>query len=157
VIAYFSAGTWEDWREDVKSWTSKSSPKETKALLGKGVDGWKGERWWDVRSAAVRDVVRQRMDLARERGFDGVDPDNVDGYDNKNGLGLEKRDAVEFVRWLSGEAHARGLACGLKNGGDFVREVVERVEFVVVEEAVRYKEEEKYMCVVENGKPVWHV
>jgi hypothetical protein len=126
-------------------------------VLGKELDGWKGERWVDVRDEGVRDVMRNRMDLAREKGFDGVDPDNVDGFENKNGLGLKKGDAVNFVKFLAAEAHERGLACGLKNGAEFITEVLGDVDYVIVEEAVKYKETGRYMCVVEAGKPVWHV
>lgn len=149
VVAYFSAGSWEDWRPDKGGYGKKD--------LGKAMDGWKGERWVDVRSEGVRDVLKARLDLAREKGFDGVDPDNVDGWENKTGFKLAKGDCVEFVRWLAREAHSRGLSCGLKNGAGFVQEVLPEVEYVVVEEAVRYNETGKYMCVVEAGKPVWHV
>lgn len=100
-----------------------------------------------------------RLELAREKGFDGVDPDNVDGFENKeSGLGLTRGDAVAYVRWLAGEAHRRGLACGLKNGGDeLVGEVLADVEFVVQEQAVQWGDQDAYMCVVQAGKALFHV
>lgn len=80
VICYFSAGTYEDWREDAAQF-----PRDT---LGDDLPDWDGERWVDIRSSRVRDIMSARLDLAAEKGCDGVDPDNVDGYDNENGLGL---------------------------------------------------------------------
>lgn len=72
MVCYFSAGSWEEWRDDAKRFAEGD--------LGKGLDGWPGERWLDVRSEGVRGVMRERVSLAGEKGCDGVDPDNVDGY-----------------------------------------------------------------------------
>lgn len=40
----------------------------------------------------------QRLDLAVHKCFDGVDLDNVDGYNNDNGLGLTKNDSIDFMQ-----------------------------------------------------------
>jgi hypothetical protein len=72
VIAYFSAGTYEEWRPDAK--------KFDKADLGKPMDDWPGERWLNLKSEGVREIMRERIRLAADKGFDAVDPDNVDGY-----------------------------------------------------------------------------
>ncbi|ETN39137.1 uncharacterized protein HMPREF1541_05360 [Cyphellophora europaea CBS 101466] len=155
VVAYFSAGSYENWRPDARSLDDKINAN--KKTLGKPMDGWAGERWLDVRSEAVRDVMRRRLDLARDKGFDAVDPDNVDGYDNKNGLGLSRADAVDYVLWLAREAHARGLACGLKNAGDIVPQVLGHVEFAVQEQALQFDDVDAFMPFVRTGKAVFHV
>lgn len=47
----------------------------------------------------------RRLDKAVSRGCDGVEPDNVDGYTNHNGLGLTAADQLSYNKWLaSGEA-----------------------------------------------------
>lgn len=47
----------------------------------------------------------RRLDKAVTRGCDGVEPDNVDGYTNHNGLGLTAADQLSYNIWLaSGEA-----------------------------------------------------
>ena len=51
------------------------------------MDNWAGERWLDTRSTNVRDIMMARLDLAKSKKCDGVEPDNVDGYANKNGFG----------------------------------------------------------------------
>lgn len=100
---------------------------------------------------------RYHVEVAAEKGFDGVDPDNVDGYDNKNGLGLTEADAVDYVLWLAREANARGLSCGLKNAGDIVPRVVDHVQWCVNEQAVQYGDEEQFAPFVRRGKAVFHV
>lgn len=72
VICYFSAGSYEDWRPDAKDF----KPED----LGKQLDDWPGEKWLKLSSPNVRNIMKQRIDLAREKGCDGIDPDNVDGY-----------------------------------------------------------------------------
>lgn len=72
VICYFSAGSFENWRTDAKDFKSTD--------LGKPLDGWEGEKWLRLSSDNVRAIMKTRINLAREKGCDGVDPDNVDGY-----------------------------------------------------------------------------
>lgn len=149
VVAYFSAGTREDWRPDAAALPA--------SCLGRALDGWAGERWLRPSAHAVRAVMAARLDLARAKGFDGVDPDNVDGYDNRNGLGLTRDDAVEYVHWLAGEARARGLAVGLKNAGDVVPRVIGVVQWAVNEQAVQFGDVAQFEPFVRAGKPVFHV
>lgn len=151
VVAYFSAGTREDWRPDAHLLASPPS------LLGRSLDDWPGERWLRTGAPQVRAVMAARLDLARARGFDAVDPDNVDAYDNKNGLGLTRDDAVEYVTWLAREARARGLAAGLKNAGDIVPRVLAEVQFAVNEQAVQFGDVDQFLPFVRAGKPVFHV
>lgn len=72
VICYFSAGTFEEWRPDASEFA--------KSDLGKAMDDWPGEKWLDLRSENVRSIMARRIKLAAEKGCDGIDPDNVDGY-----------------------------------------------------------------------------
>jgi hypothetical protein len=72
AIAYFSAGSYEPGRPDSKEFTPND--------LGKKMDGWPKEKWVDIRSENVRSIMSRRIELAAQKGFDGIDPDNVDGY-----------------------------------------------------------------------------
>ena len=76
VICYFSAGSAENWRSDYNKFPA--------SVKGKGLDGWAGETWLDVRQIEVlRSIMGARMDMARDKGCDGLEPDNVDAYTNK--------------------------------------------------------------------------
>lgn len=72
VICYFSAGSYEEWRPDDGDFQASD--------LGKGLDGWPGEKWLKLGSESVRRIMKRRIEMAKEKGCDGVDPDNVDGY-----------------------------------------------------------------------------
>ena len=49
-------------------------------------------------------IILDRLDVARAKGCDGVEPDNVDGYANKTGFDLTKDDQLRFNRFLAVEA-----------------------------------------------------
>jgi hypothetical protein len=72
VICYFSGGSYEPYRPDSSQFQSQD--------MGKALDGWGDEKWLDIRSQRVRDIMAERVKLAHEKGCDAVDPDNVDGY-----------------------------------------------------------------------------
>lgn len=55
------------------------------------------------------------MKMCKAKGFPAIDPDNVDGYSNKNGLGLTAEQQLDYSRFLAAEAHGLGLAVSLKN------------------------------------------
>jgi len=88
IICYFSAGSFENWRVD-----SYKFPYDT---LGEELDGWDGERWLDIRDRRVREIMRSRLDLAKSKGCDAVEPDNMDGYTNSTGFNLTYRDQLKY-------------------------------------------------------------
>ncbi|KAL1986697.1 hypothetical protein VTN96DRAFT_5902 [Rasamsonia emersonii] len=149
VICYFSAGSYEDWRPDADQFKSSD--------LGKTLQGWSDEKWLDIRSSNVRRIMTARLDLAREKGCDGVDPDNVDGYDNDNGLHLTQDDSIDYVNFLADEAHARNLSIGLKNAGDIIPSVIGKMQWSVNEQCAQYQECDTYAAFIDAGKPVFHI
>ena len=150
VICYFSAGSYEDWRPDASNFSHSTD-------LGKPLDGWPGEWWLQTNSANVRHIMLTRLDMAVAKGCDGVDPDNIDAYDNDNGLGLTEADAVEYVNFLADAAHARNLSLGLKNGGAILDRVLGKMQWGVNEQCVQYDECDVFRPFIEQGKPVFHI
>jgi hypothetical protein len=148
VVCYFSAGSYEPDRPD--------SAALAKTGLGSTLDGWPDEKWLDIRSTAVRDIMRGRLDTARTKGCDGVEPDNVDGYDNANGLGLTEADQIDYDGFLATEAHARGLSVGLKNSLGLVTKLVGRFDWALNEECLKYKECPALQPFISAGKAVFH-
>ena len=148
VICYFSAGSWEAWRDDADVFPADD--------LGKVLDGWEDERWLNIRSPAILDIMLGRLELARAKGCDGVEPDNVDGYTNKSGFELLPGDQLAFNRSLANAAHERGLAIGLKNSGDQAGELVDYYDFALNEQCHQYEECDQLSPFIEAGKPVWN-
>jgi hypothetical protein len=149
VVCYFSAGSSENWRPDFKQFAA--------ADMGKNLDGWAGERWLDTRSANVRKIMQARMDLAKSKGCDGIDPDNVDGYTNKPGFPLTAATQLDYNRFLAAEGHARGLAVGLKNDVDQTTQLATDFDFAVNEQCFQYKECSTYTPFTTQGKAVMNI
>jgi len=49
-------------------------PTDWAGALGKAMDGWPGEKWVDVRKAAVRTIMQKRLAYCAQIKCDGVDP-----------------------------------------------------------------------------------
>jgi hypothetical protein len=148
VVCYFSAGTYEPDRPD--------SDELEQTQLGSVLDGWPDEKWLDIRSSAVREVIAARLDLAASKGCDGVEPDNVDGFDNDNGLDLTREDQLDYDRFLASESHARGLSVGLKNSIDLVSSLVSSFDWALNEECLQYDECDGLQPFIDAGKAVFH-
>ena len=150
VICYFSAGSHEDWRPDADDF-----PPE---VLGRRLDGWPGERWLDIRRIdLLGPIMGARLDLAVTKHCDAVDPDNVDGFANKTGLPLSSADQLAYNRWIAEQAHARGLAVGLKNDLKQVKDLLPSFDFAVNEQCVRYNECERLTPFINANKPVFGI
>ncbi|MCJ7694631.1 MAG: endo alpha-1,4 polygalactosaminidase [Anaerolineaceae bacterium] len=148
VICYFSAGSFEDWRLD--------APLFPAEILGKGLKGWHGEKWLDIsRLDLLAPIMDARLDLAVQKGCEGVDPDNVDGFINDSGFPLDADDQLTFNTYLTQAAHLRGLAIGLKNDLDQVSELLPYFDWILNEECFTYQECESLLPFVHADKPVF--
>ena len=78
AVCYVSLGTYEDWRPDADSFPS--------SVLGSG-NGWPGEKWLDIRQISkLSPIMTARFQMCKDKGFDAVEPDNIDGYSNCTGF-----------------------------------------------------------------------
>lgn len=110
AVCYVDTGTYENWRPDAASF--QASP----AVIGNPDSGWPGEYWLDIRRIDILGpIVEARFDLCKAKGFDAIEPDNIDGYQNQTGFPLTAADQLTYNRWLAAQAHARGLGIALKN------------------------------------------
>ena len=149
VVCYMSAGSWEDFRPD--------SGVFPDSVLGRS-NGWPGEKWLDVRRLDVLGpIMEARLDLCVEKGFDGVEFDNVDGYANNTGFGLTAADQFAFNVFLAEAAHERGLSAALKNDVDQVVELEPFFDFAINEECYAYDECALLTPFIDAGKAVFHV
>jgi hypothetical protein len=147
VICYVDAGTYEDFRADAGRYPA--------ALLGRG-NGWPGERWLDLRRWQVLEpILALWMKMCRDKGFDGVEPDNVDGYENDTGFPLRAEDQLSFNRHVAGLAHAAGLAVGLKNDVGQAAVLEPDFDFAVDEQCAEYHECDELSVFIRAGKPVF--
>ena len=148
VICYMSVGSFEDWRPDKDNF-----PVE---VLGKDYEGWSGEKWLDIRRIdLLSPIMLARLDICAAKGFDGVEPDNMQIWDNDTGFPLTAEDQLHYALWLAEEAHKRGLAIGQKNAADQVKDLVNVYDFAISEDAFYDNWAMDMLPYVQAGKPVF--
>lgn len=148
VICYFSGGSSEDWRPDFDQLEGRDR--------GWKLDGWAGERWLDIRSEDVLQVMLGRLDLAVDKGCDGVEPDNMDGFTNNTGFRLTADDQLGYNRRIANEAHLRELAVALKNDGDQAAELVDYFDLSVNEQCHEYDECDQLAPFTAVDRPIFN-
>jgi len=148
LICYISVGTVEDWRPDAAEFPAEA--------VGDPYEEWPGERWLDIREIdLLAPVLLARLDLCREKGFDGVEPDNVDAFSNETGFAIDAADQVRFLRWLAAEAHGRGLSIGLKNDPELAADLVDVFDWALTEDCYVDGWCEEMAPFIAAGKPVF--
>jgi hypothetical protein len=126
VVCYVNAGAWEDWRPDAKEFPA--------TVMGRGYDGWPGERWLDIRKMdLLAPIMLARLDLCRDKGFNGVILDNVNSYTNRTGFPLTGADQLRFNVWLANEARTRGLAVGMNNNAEQAQQLAPYFDWALAE------------------------
>jgi hypothetical protein len=63
----------EDWRPDAKQFPS--------SVLGR-TNGWPGERWLDMdirQTNVLAPIITARFQMCKDKGFDAIEADNVNG------------------------------------------------------------------------------
>jgi hypothetical protein len=148
VICYFSAGSSESNRQDHASLPASG--------IGRKMVGW-DERWLDHRNAGVRAVMAKRIQLAKQSGCDGVDPDNVDGFTHNTGFSLSAQDQLDYNRFLARTAHSMGLAIGLKNDLEQLPQLLASFDFAVNESCYDNNECDALLPFIRAGKSVLHI
>ena len=139
LICYFSAGTVESFRDDASQFPAE--------IIGEQYEDLVDERWIDYANIeAFAPIMRARLDRCKEKGFHAVEIDNVDAhnYESRNAEGevvnigtnfnMTLDESIAYVRWLTNEAHSRGLGIGLKNAEEMVADVVDEVDWMLVED-----------------------
>lgn len=148
VMCYLSAGSYEDWRPDAAQF-----PPE---VLGQDMAGWPGEKWLDIRRLdLLGPIMEVRLDLAVQKGCDGVDPDNVNGYENDTGFPLTYEDQLIYNRYLASESHERGIAVGLKNDLAQIPDLVAYFDWIINESCFTYDECHYLQPFRDAGKPIF--
>lgn len=150
LVCYINVGAWEDWRDDAGDFPPR--------VLGNAYEGWAGERWLDVRALdALAPILQARFDLCRDKGFDAVEPDNIDGYENATGFPISRDDQLHFNRWLARQAHDRGLSIALKNAPELLPELADIYDWALTEDCFAQHWCAALSPLVDAGKAVFAV
>jgi hypothetical protein len=146
VICYIDVGTAEDFRPDYSQFP--------KSVLG-ATNGWPGERWLDIRQLSILEpIMTARFQMCREKGFDAVEPDNMEGYANKSGFPLTAQEQLVYNEWVANEVHALGMAVLQKNDGEQTAEQLAYFDGALSEQCNQYSECSDFAPYLAAGKPV---
>ncbi len=147
AICYISVGSWENWRPDKGRFPDR--------VLGRDYYGWPGEKWLDIRELdALAPIMGARMDVCKEKGFDAVEPDNMDGYQNRTGFKITYAQQLRYNEFLAAAAHERGLAIAMKNDPDQVKDLVDDFDFAITEDCFDQNWCGEMSPFVDGGKAV---
>ncbi len=158
LICYFSVGTVEEFRADAKNFPTQ--------VIGEPYPGYEDERWLDLSNyLKFANVMRSRLDRCATKGFDGIEGDNVDAFnqniaDNEGvvrkgtSFGITQQHSLDYVLWLAAESHKRGLAFGLKNAESIAAKVVNQVDWMITENCVVDHWCAEAAVFVKHNKPV---
>ncbi len=148
AVCYVDTGTWESWRGDAKSFP--------KSVLGAKDAGWAGERWLDIRQQKILlPIMKKRFALCVAKGFDAVDPDNINGVENATGFHLTWKQQYSYDRAIAALAHSDHLAVALKSFAAGATVLQSNFDFVVDEQCVTYNECASFSTFIANNKPVF--
>jgi len=146
VICYIDVGTAENWRPDFASFPA--------SVLGSS-NGWPGEHWLDIRQLSVLEpIMTARFQMCREKGFDAVEPDNIEAFSNRPGFPITAKQQLVFNRWVATEVHSLGMAVLQKNDGEQVAALESHFDGALSEQCNQYKECAAYQPYLAAGKPV---
>lgn len=126
TICYVSVGTYENYRDDADQF-----PQD---ILGPTLGNWPNERYIDIRRTdVVLPIMIARFQRCKAKGFDAVEPDNMDLYDNDVGFDITRRDQLDYMSALTRAAHNMGLAIGQKNAEELTDTLVDSMDFLMLE------------------------
>lgn len=133
VICYIDAGVWEGYRPDADRFPAR--------VIGKPDAGWNDSRWLDIRQLAVLEpIMRDRIAMCAAKGFDAVEPDEIDGWENDTGFPLTYADQLRYNRAVASWIHSAGMTAIQK--GDIIqtRDLVAYFDATLNEECWQYRE-----------------
>ncbi len=146
VICYIDVGTAEDFRSDNASFPA--------SVLGQ-TNGWPGEKWLDVRRLSVLEpIMTARFRMCAQKGFDAVEPDNIDGYANGTGFPITAAQQLTYDEWIANEVHALGMTVFQKNDPDQSTQLQRYFDGALDEQCNQYAECSSFQPYLSAGKPV---
>ncbi|HHB80144.1 MAG TPA: endo alpha-1,4 polygalactosaminidase [Aliiroseovarius sp.] len=148
TICYVSVGTLERYRADAAHFP--------KAVVGKTYGDWPDEKFLDIRRLDVLlPLMRARFERCKALGFDAIEPDNMDVYDNDSGFDLTADDTVRYITALADLAHGMGLEFGQKNVPELTDRLIGKMDFIVTESCFQDSWCQDVVAYPQAGKPVF--
>lgn len=136
VICYIDAGVYEDYRGDAAKFKA-ISPK----IWGNKDNGWDGSFWLDIRRVnELAPIMKARLQMCKDKGFDSVEPDEMVNYTNNPGFPLTYNDQLVYNKAVASWAHEIGISIGLKDDHEQAQDLAPYFDWMLDEECWSYGE-----------------
>ena len=144
TLCYIDVGSYEPGRPD-----SDQYPDYLKIQQD---PDWPAEYFLDVTdvfkpNSVLASILTNRFAMCRSKGFDALDPDNLQNDQNVSGGRITAQQQLDFNGWVADAAHAAGLAVFQKNGTDRIllkdrtgQMMVEKFDGILNEQCQQYGE-----------------
>lgn len=188
LVCYINVGSWDPGKVDVQNWMKLDNNKKpipgvgiypyyrnkvgnragNQPIWGKryGAAAFNEEFWWNIFHPAVKDIIDRRIDNCASKGFDALEPDNIDGHVyeddagrrvDPSGFGWSEEQIVEFNRQLANRVHARGMKIFQKNAADLVPSLVNVYDGAIAEGCLANDECAEFQSYIQQSKPVYAI
>ncbi|SDL96765.1 endo alpha-1,4 polygalactosaminidase [Pedobacter antarcticus] len=150
VIAYISVGTIENDRPDVNLLPAD--------VIGKVYPEWPNERWLNIKKLdKLKPWLNSRINMILKKGFDAIEPDDLDSYSNETGFKITLNDTKLYCDYLIKLAHENGLGIGQKNVQELSVEYSTKFDWVLTEDAFDQGWLKDVKSYIDLNKPVFVV
>lgn len=150
VICYIDAGVYENYRPDAYKFPSE--------VIGSPDAGWSGSYWLDIRRTDILGpIMKARMQMCKDKGYDAIEPDEIDGFSNDTKFGMTYQDQVNYNKFITQMAHDLGMSIGLKGDINQVKDLWPYFDWTLNEECYQYNECDLLKPFSNNGKAVFQV
>jgi len=120
------------------------------------VDDNETSNWLDITRSNVRSNIFKRVDIAKEKGCDGVVPRDTDMYRlGDTGVSIDSNEQKSFNQKLANYAHESNLSVGLEGDNSQVYALEEYYDFSLTQECYANGQCDSYQQFIDNNKPVF--
>ena len=81
-----------------------------------------------------------RFEMCAQKGFDAVEHDNIDGYENSTGFPTTAAEQLAYDTWIAQEVHSIRMAVFQKNDPDQATQLEPYFDGVIDEQCNQYSE-----------------
>ena len=145
AYCYVDIGSWEETRSDAS--------KFPESVLGERYIGWPHERWLDIRQLGIlAPIMIARMQVCVQKGFDGVEFDNVGDFNNHTGFTITAGESAYYTAWMANQAHEMGLSTSWENAPTIISALEPYMEALLFEDCYRDHFCQKSAPMIQAGK-----
>jgi len=144
TVCYLDVGSYEPGRPDSAQYPSYLKLQQD--------PDWPAEYFLDINdvfkdNSVLASILTARMQMCKTKGFDAVEPDNLQNDENVSGGRITAQQQLDFNSWVADRAHAAGLAVFQKNGPDKIlqtdssgKAMVDKFDGILNEQCQEYGE-----------------